>query len=238
MNPSTLKRLARMLIVCGVALLALSPRASSAKNSENDEALIEDLDACVQQRFLAVDKGFGIRRIGGSMTAHVFIAESPQEVGVYDRIRERSLMVSIYLASISAYEAMPSRQEINLSPRRGIRGPVSVSSAAFLREPQPIEGIQMRELWPTAREALLRSGQWVHMTTQDGRTVRARGVLAANGSCVGCHANSYPITLEGPLVDRARQMEIGDPIGAVLYVSKEKPQAPEVGTHFIKPLRD
>src|SRR5829696_106778 len=172
-------RRAALALIC---LAAALPAPSTAQLPDPDprKELINELDALVQRRFLDIDKGFGIRRISGPGTAHVFQAENAEEQSLTSRLKASGADLTMYLASVSAQGDEPSGEEVRLSPRLGIRGPVWVTQ----RKRRP--AFDRRPLWRIAKQALAES-TGATVTRENGWTISARVVRAADASCVACH---------------------------------------------------
>jgi hypothetical protein len=205
------RRTALLLFVA--AALLPTPSRGRAPGPDSRDALVDELDAYVQRRFLDIDHGFGIRRIGGMGTAHVFQAENAEERSLTSRLKASGADLRMYLASLGAFGDEPSSADLHSYPRLGIRGPVWVTE----RKRRP--AFDRRPLWQIAKRTLAEpSGATV--TRHDEWVVSARVVRASDDSCVACHTTRAPMVSEGPLAERVRQTRIGDPLGVVIYVYK------------------
>jgi hypothetical protein len=174
--------------VCAIAV--------SADTSRPELRAIAELNDCIQQRFMDVDKAFGFTRIiKPDDTPHQFRPENVREMDAVQVLERAQLDVVLYLAGRRVLKPRTEGME-----RWAPKGPVRISSGNGSASEPPAGSA----LWEDARAALIAfssntsyefsapSGEWKMVA----RPIRASGEL-----CVGCHA----------------PLRVGDPIGVVIY---------------------
>jgi len=225
-----------------VAAFSTSPGATTPRREEHSRAAaakaIDALDRCVQERFVRIDKGFGISRISTAMhNTRQFVPTNDAEsraVGDFDAL---GLRVVMYVAS---------RQRPRFGPFPAaippvIQGPVFVSPTPHVltRSPAgaPMEvraDSQVLNDLPNdadvrAQGLLLLSAPAASESWQFaiGRwSFVARPVRARESACLNCH-NYRPAGAASPSVGESadESFRLGDPIGAVLYGDQSKRSA-------------
>ena len=168
----------------------------SADTSRPELRAIAELNDCIQQRFLDVDKFFGFRRIvKPDDTPHRFRPENVREMDAVRVLAEARLDVVLYLAGRRVLKPRTEGME-----RWAPKGPVRIANGSGgTSEPPAASG-----LWDDARDALI---AFSSNTSYEFREpigewkMVARPIRASGEVCLECHA---PVRL-------------GDPIGVVIY---------------------
>jgi hypothetical protein len=224
--------------VAGSVVVAFStnPGATRPDGEEHSRAAaakaIDALDQCVQDRFVRIDKGFGLSRISMAMhnTRH-FVPTNDVESGAVGDLEALGLRVVMYVAS-------PQRPRFG--PHGGVANPPLIQGPVFVSPtPQvvtrnaggaPIEvradpqvlndlpndadvGAQGRLLLSAPAAAESRQfaiGRWSFV---------ARPVRATASACLNCHNYRPESVAAGRSVDGSvdEPFRLGDPLGAVLY---------------------
>jgi hypothetical protein len=178
------------------AALLVSAGVVSADTARPELRAIAELNDCIQQRFMDVDKLFGFRRIvRPDETPHTFRPENVREMDAVQLLEKAQLDVVLYLAGRRVLKPRTEGME-----RWAPKGPVRISSGNG-RESEPPAGAA---LWDDARDALIAfSGNTSYEfgAPIGGWKMIARPIRASGEVCVGCHA----------------PLRVGDPIGVVIY---------------------
>ena len=180
--------IAAIPIVCAVVV--------SADTSRPELRAIAELNDCIQQRFLDVDKFFGFRRIvTPDDTPHRFRPENVREMDAVRVLEDARLDVVLYLAGRRVLK--PRTEAMG---RWAPKGPVNIASSGGGSSEPPAGSA----LWDDAREALIAFGS--NRTYEFNGPIGdwnliARPIRATSDVCLQCHS----------------PLRLGDPIGVVVY---------------------
>lgn len=220
----------RHQMIPGLVIISLSLAAATALSMQqpagktvvsspaHDCSPVAELHNLMQQRFSAMDR-FGIRRVITS-PYHLqhFTPENQAEKNVVADLEQSGWTVSFYLAGRSVLEAKPDKSLWAESPqnfyaRKPINHPILLTkNAKFDELPNPLE------LWDQTRAAMAafrRTGQYDFSIGI--WQVAARPIRASQEACLKCHAQRT-VLIDGQPKVISQQLNIGDPLGAVLYV--------------------
>ena len=177
--------------------------------------IITTLDNCIQQRFLDVDQGFGIRRIiPKGETAHRFKPENAKELAIVGSMRKVGLDMVLYLAGRQILKA--ERNPNDADARKLVKGPVLMTETDQPDTPTTLE------LFEHTRKAMqtFQTSSKYDFAIRDWR-IAARPVRASDALCLKCHFDDQIVVLpNGARKGERRKIEIGDPLGVVLYAYK------------------
>ena len=191
-------------------------------------SLLDALNACIQERFLDVDNGFGFRRlVPPGETPHRFKPENVRELAAVRDLDRAGVKVILYLTSRRVLEPKPETTRPGWSDRWLIKGPVAV--AGVVDNPELLRAGPIGEvapppmdLWDEAGRAMAAFEQHEsHDFTTSTWTFRARPVRAQNTTCLACHKGNTAHTLPATAGINGA-LRVGDPLGVVLYGYKEK----------------
>src|SRR5262245_13620675 len=223
------------VIASVVAAFSTNPGATTPRREEHSRAAaakaIDALDRCVQERFVRIDKGFGLSRISEAMhNTRQFVPTNDVESHAVGDFEALGLRVVTYVAS---------RQLPRFGPLGGraippvIQGPVFVSLTPHVltrnlggaprevrADPQVMndlpndadvraQGLLVLNAPAAAESSQFAIGRWSFV---------ARPVRASASACLHCH-NYRPANAAGSSVGESVEgpFRMGDPIGAVLY---------------------
>jgi hypothetical protein len=217
-----------------VAAFSTNPGATTPRHEEHSRAAaakaIDALDRCVQERFIRIDKGFGMSRISMAMhNTRLFVPVTESESRVVQDFETLGMRVILYVVS---------RQRPRFGPFGPSAIPPLVQGPVFVRPTPPVvtrtpagapfevrTGPQFLNALPDAADlavpgvrALNESGVSESRAFEIGEwRFVARPVRASASACVNCH--NRPASAAGPSVDGSADepFRLGDPIGAVLY---------------------
>ena len=161
---------------------------------------IASLNRSIQERFMDVDKTFGLRRIVViGDTPHQFRPESVAELSAVQELKDGGLRVAFYLAGRRVLDREPdlTTKEPFALNRRVIFGPISVTDrGSEVGLPAAFDLIEESRL---AFQTLIKRDR--HDFVVADWKFTARAVRATTSQCLSCH----------------RGRNIGDPLGVVLY---------------------
>ena len=226
-----------LLSVIASAAIQFYTRFSAVKAQEKPKPTIADcntpnpiaaLNDAVLKRFLETRRGFGyervmiIRRPNTPQHFEAFRAETDDERLLVNDLKANHLNVNLFLAGRRILDDV---QPTVIPEQISFGKPVSVMNSP-MHGPLTIteEGIdknlpnasseefikQIRKAWKSfekGNEYQFSSGKW---------KVDAHPVRASQNSCVECHKARATNETE------AKELKIGDPLGILLYVYKEK----------------
>jgi hypothetical protein len=227
------------VIILTVLVLPGSIVKTRSQSSSLELQLIKEFDDCIQQRFLDIDKAFGLRRIiKEGESPHRFKPESARELTSVGRLKEQGLDVALYLTSRSVLGEKPAeaawQQESAdtyertkpLTPqilqknflRKLIRGPVLITAMGKDELPNP------SQLWQQSQSAMKAfAGKEQYEFAQGQWQFIARPVRASDESCLHCHVqDSTHIVALDVNDERVKSLKIGDPLGVLLYAYRER----------------
>jgi hypothetical protein len=227
------------LILAGFAAVtalgtSMSASPVSRRHVESDvraaNAVIDALDRCVQDRFIRIDKGFGLSRVAIAMhNIHLFIPVNDAERGVVRELDAMRARVVMYLASWQRPRTGPGSDAI--PPL--IQGPVLVNPAPHVVRMTPygapfevdVNPRLLRELPNETALTAQASASLMAFADASSREFEvggwrfvARPVRASAETCLACH-NRQPSTIAASRTSdtAAKVFRLGDPLGAVLY---------------------
>jgi hypothetical protein len=223
-----MKRYICFIILCLFSLLVAfgfspGPSAStlrsfipSQEHSDSEADLIAALDACIQQRFLDVDKGFGFRRLTRpGDTPHRFKAENAKELTIVEYLTSARLDVVLYLAGRGIVEAKLNSEDVDSIAGSLIKGPVSITPSD-----NQIAGLPTpRQLWNHSQEAMqVFQGSGKYDFSLGEWNFIARPVRASDTTCLECHQrNGTNLFSRGNTRQELKSLQIGDPLGLLVY---------------------
>jgi hypothetical protein len=167
----------------------------SADTSRPELRALAELNDCIQQRFMTVDKLFGYTRIATPMSPHRFLPETMKETEAVKTLEEARMDVVVYLAGRRVLRARTADTEWS-----GPKGPLQIANGSG----QPLSAPAALDLWDESRDALLAftTGRSYEFASRvDGWAMIARPVRASGDECLKCHTS----------------LRSGDPIGVVVY---------------------
>lgn len=221
--PTSLKSLL-FLFVAGSVMLAFAVR-SETQQATRAEHFLDPFDGVVQQRFHEVI-GFGMARVASERW---FKPETPEEKEAVRDLKKGGYQVGLFLAGRNLLQDVPPSYRVSYAKmgsgrRHMMSGPVVVSD-------QRLKGLpDGPAMWEPTREALRQfargSERWAFEAS--GWSVEARPVRASDEKCLRCHAytklifENYNGTVAMRYGEPRYDLQIGDPIGAVLYVYRRK----------------
>ena len=167
----------------------------TADTSRPELRAIADLNDCIQQRFMDIDKYFGFARISTPASPHRFLPENTKEMEAVRTLEQARMDVVLYLAGRRVLKARTPETEWF-----GPKGPLRIASGSGQSSPPPAA----TALWEDSRDALLAFGantSYEFPVRTDGWKMIARPVRASSEQCLKCHT----------------ALRIGDPIGVVVY---------------------
>jgi len=216
-----------------VAAFSTNPGATPRRGEHSRAAAakaIDALDRCVQERFVRIEKGFGISRISTAMhNTRQFVPTNDVENRAVGDFEALGLRVVMYVAS----RQLPRFGPLGDAIPPAIQGPVFVSPIPHVltRNPSgaPMEvradsqllndlpndadvrtqGLLFLRAPAAAESWQFAIGRWSFV---------ARPVRASESACLNCH-NYRPAGTASPSVGDSTDgpFRMGDPIGAVLY---------------------
>jgi len=194
---------------------AASPIFLNQDLEDPTQDIIATLDDCIQKRFLDVDQGFGIRRIiPKGETAHRFKPENAKELSIVGSLRKVGLDMVLYLAGRQILK--PEWNRNGADARKLVKGPVLMTETDQLDSPTTFE------LFEHTRKAMqmFQTSNKYDFAIRNWR-IAARPVRASDASCLKCHFDDQIVVLPtGAYKGESRKLEIGDPLGVVLYAYK------------------
>jgi hypothetical protein len=215
-----MKQLFRRAQFCLVCCIVTSSAfiTTLAASSDPDDCLIAALHDRIQERFKEIDRGFGFRRIvTPGETPHRFKPENVRELEAVQRLAQARLRVVLYLAGRGVLVDSP---EAPISPGavwQSIKGPVIVgATAAAAADGRVGNPPRPGDLWREARRAVLAMTENDVYDFSAGRwRFSARPIRATEDSCLTCHRR--PGATAPVIGDGAAPLQLGDPLGVVLY---------------------
>ncbi|HZS44638.1 MAG TPA: hypothetical protein VFC63_06005 [Blastocatellia bacterium] len=229
-----------VVIFGGIALLALHSKASANLQSKGVQNQQDDLDCAIsefndriQDRFKAVDRDFGYRRIIRPF-AHNFRPENAREIKDVDGITNAGQTLFLYLTDLevlgppnpsSTGDKNKDAKLNDIFMKNAIKGPALITGDQKLVSDLPT----VAQLWEPSAKALK---SFEHNESYDftlnGWNISARPVRASQESCMQCHLNRAPnrfasipvtMTVDGKLIEdkKPAEIKIGDPLGVVIY---------------------
>ena len=219
----------RAPVVIGAALAVVvfvaTPRGYSqeAEKSRASMALLDSLDACIQDRFRDLTGNrLGLARVTPE-SPHAFFAHNVREESVVQYLETMRLNVVMYvggrkLLGENGYSVMPQRGALVMVPGRNgaqLEGPILVTPISAHAPPR--DAPPAATLMTDAARAL-RAFDQVDTTSfsVQGWNVAARPVRASSNLCLGCHR----LVPAGKVENALRP---GDALGLVLYAYQERP---------------
>jgi len=194
------------------------------QKATNSEHFLDPFNAAVQKRFHNVI-GFGMARLASERR---FRPETPEEKQVVNDLTRDGYQISLFLAAREILQDVPVSYRVSYAKMGSgfdlMNGPVVVGE-------QKLKGLpDGAAMWEGTREALRQfergSERWAFAAGE--WDVEARPVRASEDKCLKCHASRQLIFEErngGATMRYGREtqaLNIGDPIGALLYVYKRK----------------
>jgi hypothetical protein len=185
---------------------------------------IDELNEAVLKRFTDFRKGFGyarviqIRAINAPSHFDVFRAENDAEHLLVNNLKANNLNLNLFLAGRRILQDVQPPAKDTIFLNSPIRGPVLVTEAEpdknlpnatsedFIRQVR-----KALKSFDKGNEYQFTSGKW---------KIAARPVRASENSCVECHQARINLEL-GANADQ-NEIKIGDPLGVLLYVYREK----------------
>jgi hypothetical protein len=240
-RPTLLVSFAALATFVSMSVIAAS---SASDDPPIPDSTLDDLDRCVQHRFVAPGRGFGFSRM--AVTAHNihrFVPRDDSEAAVVGRLQAEGTQVVMYLASRQRPRLGPQGSDHTIPPV--VQGPVLVypappSELTNLGPGGPkgsstVPHDQRSSVWdnmPVEASVRAEAIDSLRMLTQRGSKsfqigtwkFVARPVPASASSCLNCHnrrPNRGVPSTEEPTDEPFR---LGDPIGAVLYGYRPLPQ--------------
>jgi hypothetical protein len=220
-----------LVLSAGLATVADPVRCGGQPTSSTDPRsaapLLDALNACIQERFLDVDNGFGFRRLTSpGETPHRFKPENIRELAAVRDLERAGVKVVLYLTSRQVLQPKPETTRPGWWDRWLIKGPVAV--AGFVDNPELLRAGPIGEVAPPPMDLWADAGRAMaaferresHDFTAGTWTFRARPVRAQNTTCLACHKANGAYTL--PATGGNDALRVGDPLGVVLYGYKEK----------------
>jgi hypothetical protein len=231
--------LAAIIGIVVVALSASVPRATRPGSEEHSRAAaakaIDALDRCVQDRFVRIDKGFGMSRVSVAMhNTRLFVPVNESESRAIRDFETLGMRVVMYVASRQRPRYGPLGAAAN-PPL--IQGPVLVSPTPQVvtrtagdapleahTDPQSLNDL------PNEADVRAQGVQSLKASDSESRDFEigrwsfvARPVRASASACLNCHNNGRTNPSAVPPVDRTADepFRLGDPLGAVLYGYRE-----------------
>jgi hypothetical protein len=202
-------------ITIGSAGQSTASRDPSQDRGTRARALIDEFDACLQQRFKDVDEGFGFRRlvkIGD--TPHRFHPENAREEGAVRGLDGAGLRVVLYLTGRRVLTADDGRAPGTRLDSSLIKGPVEVTRTQRQGDLHAAPSLDLREEGRRAMIMFERASSY-EFTAADWTFV-AHPVRASDPSCLQCH-EADGSTRRIPSRDRVTSLRVGDALGALLY---------------------
>jgi hypothetical protein len=223
------------MIGSAVVAFSTNPGATAPRREEHSRAAaakaIDALDRCVQDRFVRIDKGFGMSRVSLAMhNTRVFVPVNESESRVVRDFETLGMRVILYVVS---------RQQPRFGPFGAsgipplVQGPVLVSPTpqVVTRSPAgaPLEVRTDRQFLHGLPDAADLRAQGVQALNEpgvsDSRAFEigewsfvARPVRASAPACLSCHNSRGANGDARSSADEARDaFRLGDPLGAVLY---------------------
>jgi hypothetical protein len=227
------------LFIANILLQSPTAAATSSQESAAESQFIDALDDCIQQRFKDIDQMFGFRRITrAGDTPHRFKPENAKELASVSDLNSKGIHVALYLTSRSVLGDKPDENEwvqdkpvrtgqgvtrTSVGSGRGfsrkiIKGPVLISAKDKDDLPMP------SELWEQSQKAILAFATKDSFEFSHGSwKIIARPVRASEQSCLKCHLSDstrvIPLNSED---EKLKPLNIGDPLGVVLYAYRER----------------
>jgi hypothetical protein len=180
--------------------------------------LIAQLNDCLQERFLDVDEGFGIRRITKiGETPHRFKPESVRELDAVQELEQERLRLVLYLTGRRVLRTkIDSSNATRGSLWALIKGPVLVTSV----DPMPVDvdsPPQPLELLDESRRAMVAfADAESHEFVVGAWKFIARPVRASETMCLNCHREEHTALISMQNAS-GTPLRIGDPLGVLLY---------------------
>ena len=220
------------LFVAGAIVAVCAMNGAMQGNAQSPApdgtAELNDFDKAVQQRFHDVI-GFGMARISSDRQ---FVPETAAEKEAAQALKRSGYQICLFLVGRGVLQQVPE-QDRNMNKFGGsshtIAGPV------FLKKNQTMRGLPAAiELWEPAREAFktFAGGGARYGFKVRNWNVEARPVRASDESCLRCHGVDTRVTYraDGSNLLEARteanHLQVGDAIGMLLYVHKNKSDKP------------
>ena len=222
-----------LLSVIASAAIQFYTRFSAVKAQEKPKPTIADcntpnpidaLNEAVLKRFLETRRGFGYERVvvirNPNTPQHfaAFRAENDEETLIVNDLKANRLNVNLFLAGRRIFENPETRIAGNLAiiPDSPMRGPLTVTEEGIDKS---LPDASSEEFIKQTRKALKSFDKGNQYQFTSGKwKVDARPVRATENSCVQCHK------ARGANDPEAQELKIGDPLGVLLYVYKEKKQ--------------
>jgi hypothetical protein len=219
-------RIRRFIALAGIAFGSALISASGAPTCRQQSrkprppsgpgaALIDCLDAQVQERFGKAIMDFGYGRVADTRHGrHRFLPENPQELAAVTGFEGAGLQVVLYVAGRQVLEP---GFDAALAARRAMQGPVSVTQSiqgAPARSDLLDSAILAFRAFARGEDYEFESGPWQMI---------ARPVRAKDASCLQCHyqRRTTEILTFGSSDDASR-VRIGDPLGAIIYGYRQR----------------
>jgi hypothetical protein len=207
-----------------VARSSLPGQPGSRPTETTANPLIDELNHCIQARFLHKE-GIGMARIA-DFSNHMgrFVPETPEEHSAIRSLTDARIRVGFYLAGRSVLGLQPADAAAESpSALAGVRRPVSITEREL-----PAELPKPSDLLAIAKTGLLMSkthdryaiglGDW---------TVDVRPVRASKPMCLECHLVTDSLK-DGAASD---QLRLGDALGVAIYVYAPRDVPPHMDQH-------
>jgi hypothetical protein len=228
--------------VLGSVVLAFStnPGATAPRREEHSRAAaakaIDALDRCVQDRFIRIDKGFGMSRVSIAMhNTRFFVPVNESESRIVRDFETLGIRVILYVVSRQRPRFGPSGPSVIPPP---VQGPVLVSpTPPVVTRSQAGAPVEVRtdpqflkdlpdavDLRTQSVQALNESGVSESQGFEIGDwSFVARPVRASAPACLTCH-NSRGMNgdAHSSAAETPDAFRLGDPLGAVLYAYQKR----------------
>jgi hypothetical protein len=179
-------------------------------------SVIDELDSCVQARFITGNMQFGLERVGASSNhLRVFRPENQAEREAVAGLDEANLQVIFFLTGRGILTKVTAAQWAQLSSklqRRILSSPVSISSKY---DGHNLNGFELFGKIKQATEALLQQSQF-EFSEGDWKFI-ARP-LHAREECLKCHLTSAEASTN--LANKPK-LKVGDLLGAKIYALRQ-----------------
>jgi hypothetical protein len=223
MHPTRLKS-RFLLIAAGLITLTFVVRGGTP-TALPAEHFLDHFNDAVQKRFHDVI-GFGMARVA---TERWFMPETPEEKKALRDLKKGGYQVGLFLAGRNMLQDVPLPYRVSYAKTGSggqhiMSGPVIVANKRLTGLPDA------PAMWEPTREALRQFSRGAERWAFEagGWSVEARPVRASDEKCLRCHAYRKLIFQQqnGAVSMRygepSYDLQIGDPIGAVLYVYRRK----------------
>lgn len=214
-----------LAIVGSFSVHALRANPAGAGLNVTGTAELDAFDQVVQKRFHNVI-GFGMARVA---TERQFIPESPEEKEAVKQLKRAGYEICFYLAGRGILQDIKESERVSHTLfgdgwAHTMSGPVFLSKRKLKALPDA------RLMWEPARQSfrIFTEGASRHSFEANGWQIEARPVRASDEACLSCHAYDTLITYPpegGTRYTKATErnnLRVGDPIGILLYVHKQK----------------